>query len=203
MHDFARSAALVLVLLNPFLIIIYLLDVVQKLDFRRFTSTLVRAALLASAVFCCFALLGDAVFSEVVQAEFASFQIFGGVIFLLIGIQFVFRGPTAIEMLRGDSKHLVGSIAVPVLVGPGTISASVIVGKRLEPAVACVAVCSAVCISILIMLLLKLVHDYIRPKNDTIVQRYIEIMGRIIALYVGTVSVQMIMEGVRTWAAKF
>ena len=49
------------------------------------------------------------------QAEFASFQIFGGVVFLLIGLQFVFRGPAAIEILNGKSEHLAGAIAMSVL----------------------------------------------------------------------------------------
>jgi len=191
------------VLLNPFLIIVYLIDIVEKLDRRQFTLVIVRGGLIATAVFLCFAILGDVVFSSVVQAEFASFQIFGGLVFLLIGFQFVFQGPTAIEILRGDSKQLAGAIAMPVLIGPGTISASIIVGKRLAPLAACGAVLTAVTISILIIVALKIAHDFARPRREALIKRYIEIAGRITALVVGTVSVEMIMQGVRTWADKF
>jgi len=187
-----------LVLLNPFLIIVYLIDIVEKLDRRQFTLVIVRGGLIATAVFLCFAILGDVVFSSVVQAEFASFQIFGGLVFLLIGFQFVFQGPTAIEILRGDSKQLAGAIAMPVLIGPGTISASIIVGKRLAPLAACGAVLTAVTISILIIVALKIAHDFARPRREALIKRYIEIAGRITALVVGTVSVEMIMQGVRT-----
>ena len=192
-----------LALLNPFLVIIYLLDLVQKLDQKVFRQVLIRAGLIASVVFCFFAIVGDAVFSTVIQAEFASFQIFGGVVFLLIGLQFVFRGPTAIEILRGESEHLAGAIAMPILVGPGTISASVIIGERHDPLVACSALAAAVVTSVLIMLILKSVHDFVRPRREPLIERYIEIAGRITALYVGTVSVEMIMQGARTWAEKF
>jgi len=72
MTAFFRSTALILVLLNPFLVIIYLIDVVQKLEFGRFCKVLIRAAAFSLIVFWCFALLGDRVFSEIVQAEFAS-----------------------------------------------------------------------------------------------------------------------------------
>ncbi len=192
-----------LALLNPFLVIIYLLDLVQKLDQKVFRQVLIRAGLIASVVFCFFAIVGDAVFSTVIQAEFASFQIFGGVVFLLIGLQFVFRGPTAIEILRGESEHLAGAIAMPILVGPGTISASVIIGERHDPLVACSALVAAVVTSVLIMLILKSVHDFVRPRREPLIERYIEIAGRITALYVGTVSVEMIMQGARTWADKF
>lgn len=203
MTEFLKSAALLLVLLNPFLLVIYLIDVVQKLDRGQFSRVLMRAGLIAGAVFCCFAILGDAIFSDIVQAEFASFQIFGGLVFLLIGFQFVFRGPTAIEMLRGESEHLAGAIAMPVLIGPGTISASVIIGKRLDPLFACSAVLLSVFCTLAIMLALKLAHDIVLPRRESLVQRYIEIAGRITALFVGTVSVEMIMQGVRTWVDKF
>lgn len=41
----------------------------------------------------------------------------GAVVLLAIGLQFVFRGPTAIELLRGESEHLAGAMAMPVLIG--------------------------------------------------------------------------------------
>ena len=79
-------------LLNPFLLILYLTDLVQDLDRRTFRLVLVRAGLISAGIFAVFAVLGDALFSEVLQARFASFQIFGGVVFLLIGIQFIVIG---------------------------------------------------------------------------------------------------------------
>lgn len=203
MTDFLRSAGLLLVLLNPFLVIVYLLDALEKLDKMQFTKVLIRAVLIAVAVFCCFAVLGDAIFASLVQAEFASFQIFGGLILILIGVQFVFRGPKAIEILRGESEHLSGAIAMPVLIGPGTISASVIIGEQHRPLMACAAVAFALIVSALIMIILKSVHDYVRPRREPLVQRYIEIAGRITALYSGTVAIEMIMSGIRTWTTKF
>lgn len=203
MLEFLRASSLILVLLNPFLVVVYLIDVLQKLDSSSFRKVLLRAASISIVVFWCFALLGDAIFSDIVHAEFASFQIFGGIVFLLIGIQFVFQGNTAIEILRGESEHLTGAIAMPVLIGPGTISASVIVGKRLDVLPALGAILVAVALSVGIMLGLKRVHDYVRPRRERLVERYVEIAGRITALFVGTVSVEMLMRGFRAWVAKF
>ncbi|MFT5303411.1 MAG: multiple antibiotic resistance protein [Mariniblastus sp.] len=203
MPEFINAVSLLLALLNPFLIIVYLLAVVQSLDRSTFRSVLVRAALIASSVFGFFALAGDVIFARIIQAEFASFQIFGGIVFLLIGLQFAFKGTDAIEILRGKSQHLVGAIAMPVLIGPGTLSASVVIGKKLEPLVACCAILLAVGISVSLMLLLKELHDYVSATREELVQRYIEIAGRVTALYVGTVSVEMIMQGLQTWAQKF
>lgn len=136
------------------------------------------------------------------NVEFASFQIFGGIVFLIIGIQFVFRGPRGIELLRGESEHIAGAIAMPILIGPGTISVSVIVGKRHEPLIACLVLLAAVIVFIAVILLLKGLHDYVKPKNESIIERYIEIAGRITALYIGTVSIDMIIKGILSWIEK-
>jgi small neutral amino acid transporter SnatA (MarC family) len=203
MDDVLRSSTLLLVLLNPFLVIIYLVDVVEKLDRRQFSQVMIRAGVIASAVFCCFAILGDAIFSSMVHADFASFQIFGGIVFLLIGLQFVFYGPKAIEILQGESEHIAGAIAMPVLIGPGTISASVIIGKRHDQLSAIAIVIVAVVISIVLIVALKVLHDFVRPRRERLVQRYIEITGRIVALFVGTVAIEMIMQGFHTWINKY
>ena len=203
MSEFFKSAALLFVLLNPFLVIIYLADMVEKMDRRRFAHVLIRGSLIATIVFCCFAVLGDVIFSSIVHAEFASFQIFGGAIFLIIGLRFVFSGTAGIEGLKVESQGLAVAIAMPVMIGPGTISASVVIGKRHEALYACIIIISAVLASVLIMLALKAIHDFVRPRNEPIIRKYIEIAGRIMALYVGTVAVDMIMQGIRTWAEKF
>ena len=203
MNDFIRSAALMLALLNPFLVIIYLVDLVEKLDRKRFAQVLIYGSTIATTVFCCFAVLGDIIFSSIIQAQFASFQIFGGVIFLIIGLQFVFNGPKAITALRGESPGLAGAIAMPVLIGPGTISASVVIGKRHEALYASATIIAAVLVSVMIMLALKVAHDFVRPRHEPVIRRYIEIAGRITALYVGTIAVEMIMQGIRAWAEKF
>ena len=161
MGEAIRSATLLLALLNPFLLIVYLVDLIETLDWRRFASILARAGVIASGVFCLFAVLGDVVFSDIVQAEFASFQIFGGVVLLLIGLQFVFRGPTAIEGLRGESQFIAGAVAMPVLIGPGTISASVIIGERHDPLSACATVVVAVGASLLMVFALKAGHGVV------------------------------------------
>ena len=202
-HPFVSSVALLLMLLNPFLLILYLTDLVQDLDRRTFRLVLVRAGLISAAIFAVFAVLGDALFSEVLQARFASFQIFGGVVFLLIGIQFIFNGPGALRSMRGTPEHIAGSIALPIMIGPGTISASIMAGSRLSPELAVVGIVLAVVVTVLTIMLLKDLYDFVLPRNARLIDRYIEVMGRITALVVGTFSIEMIMQGVGTWLDYF
>jgi small neutral amino acid transporter SnatA (MarC family) len=198
-HDFISSVLLLLMLLNPFLLIIYLLDLVQDLEAGEFSRVLFRAGVISSLVFSAFALLGDVIFEDLLQARFASFQIFGGVIFLLIGIQFVFKGPGALRNVRGAPEHIAGSIAMPIMIGPGTVSASILAGSKLPALLAVGGICGAVALTVLVMTLLKRLHDFVKPRNERLIERYVEVMGRITALVVGTFSIEMIMQGLESW----
>jgi multiple antibiotic resistance protein len=202
MTDLIRSWILMFMLLNPFLIIIYLLDIVQNLDKKQFNAVLLRAGIIATIVFFLFAILGDVLFSDAMNLSFESFQIFGGIVFLLIGLQFVFRGPQTIEILQGKSKFVAGAIAMPILIGPGTISVSVVIGKRHEPLIACMIIFAAVAASIFVIQILKSVHDQVRTRNEPLIERYIEITGRLAAIYIGTVAIEMIMNGLKVWITK-
>ena len=75
--------------------------------------------------------------------------------------------------------------------------------KRHDPLLACSAVVIAVVICLLTIALLKFLHDLVNPTRETLIERYIEVAGRITALYVGTVAIDMVMQGLRTWAHKF
>ena len=57
-------------------------------------------------------------------------------------------GPAAIEILRGESKNLAGAIAMPIFIGSGTLSACVVIDKRHEPLIACIAVLITLLVSI-------------------------------------------------------
>ncbi len=197
--DFIRSTTLLFMLLNPFLMVVYMIDVFDKLPMPTFRNVIIRAGIISIIVFSVSAMLGDVLFRELLQAEFASFQVFGGVVFLLIALRFVFDGNAAIKGLRGESRNIAGSIAMPLMIGPGTIGASIVVGKRLSHVNAIFSISLAVLSSISLMIILKYVHDYVRVRNEELVQRYIDIAGRVTALVVGTFAIEMIMRGLAAW----
>ena len=199
MDPFTKSFLLLFILLNPFLLIVYLVDLVKELEFRDFSLVLIRAAWISSGIFVIFALLGELIFENLMQAHFASFQIFGGVIFLMIGLQFVFRGPDAIKNIRGKPEHIAGAIAMPIMIGPGTVSASILAGQQLQPLWAIAAILLAVGLAVVIMLGLKKVHDIARTRHESLIERYVEVSGRIVALVIGTYSIEMIMQGLSHW----
>jgi small neutral amino acid transporter SnatA (MarC family) len=193
------SFLLLFALLNPFLMSIYLLDLITDLGRGVFVRVLVRGALISAVVFSIFAWGGDAIFSEYLKVRFASFQVFGGVIFLLIGIRFVFSGAEAMRGVRGQPEHLAGSVAMPFMIGPGTVSASVVLGAQLPVLDAVLIICLVLALSVLLVIAIKLAHDYVKDVNARLIDRYVEVVGRISALLIGTIAVEMLFEGLGTW----
>lgn len=190
-----ESSLFLLVLLNPFLLSIYLLDLVEKLSLAQLGKVLFRASVISGLVFCMFAWSGDALLTRLLRVRFASFMLFGGIVFLLIGIRFVLLGGEAIRSLRGPAEHVAGSIAMPFMIGPGTVSASVIAGTRVPLFFAVLSIVVALAVTSGMVLAFKLLHDVVRHRNEKLVERYVDIVGRLSALVVGTVAVEMILQG--------
>lgn len=198
-EQFTRSILLLFVILNPFLLTIYLFPLARELDASLFRHVLVRAALISLTVFVAFAWTGDAFFTDVLQVRFGSFLIFGGLIFLVIGLRFVLLGPDAMEQLFGQPQHVSGSIAMPFMIGPGTVSASILAGARLSPWVAALAIFASVSLTVVCVLVLKYLHDAVVTRNARLIHRYADVVGRVSALIIGTVAVEMVANGVYLW----
>lgn len=194
-----NAALFLFVLLNPFLMSIYLMDLIERLDDRTFAAVLLRAAAISGFIFCLFAITGDAVFSKLFQVRFASFLVFGGIVFLLIALRFVHQGPAAVEQLRGEPEHLAGAVAMPFMIGPGTVSASVLAGARLPLFWATLSIGLAMISTFLGLIALKKLHTMVKARNRALVDRYVNVVGRASALLIGTIAVDMILNGVERW----
>jgi small neutral amino acid transporter SnatA (MarC family) len=198
---FIDSFLLMFMLLNPFLLSVYLVDLIEQLDRPTFRRALVRGMVISFVVFAVFAVAGDAIFSRVLQVRFAAFLMFGGLVFLIIAIRFVLVGSDAIRELRGSPEHVAGSIAMPFLIGPGTVGASVLAGSHLTAPYAVLAIALALLAVIVAVLLIKRLHDVVRQRQERLVERYVDIVGRISALVIGTIAVDMILRGIDIWLA--
>ncbi len=198
MDPFIKSLALFLVLFNPFLMSIYLLDLIQDLTLQTFLRVLVRASIISGTVFLLFAWGGEAIFTDILQVEFSAFLIFGGLVIFLIAMQMLFIGSDAIKRMRGGNpEHISGSIAMPFMIGPGTISASVMAGSTLTYPLAATTIVLSLLLTIAMLAGLKYAFDIIKVRNASLLERYIDITGRAGALLTGTIGVQMVIQGIR------
>ena len=146
--ELLKASSILFVLLNPFLISIYLISLIRDLSLKEFMKVMIRAHVISGIVFVIFAITGEGIFENIFNVRFGAFLIFGGIIFLWIGIQSVFSGQVVLIDTRGDPEHIAGSIAMPFMIAPGTISASVLIGSSLPAQSAAIAVVIAISFSL-------------------------------------------------------
>jgi len=195
MDAYLRTFLLFFSLFNPFLMSIYLLDLIRSLKTGVFVRVLVRGSLISACVFILFAWGGERFFRDYLQVRFASFQIFGGIVFLLIGLRYVFSGAGAIDAMRNTHDNLAGTIAMPIMIGPGTVSASVVIGTRVPLPGAMLVIVGTLAVTVVLLTLIKWVHDRVKDRNAALVDRYIDLVGRMSALLIGTIAMDMIVTG--------
>ncbi|MBD8008940.1 hypothetical protein AY607_10590 [Acinetobacter sp. SFA] len=196
MSESLNAFALFFSLLNPFLMSIYMLGIIRNSDAKVFNMALIQGSLISFIVFIIFAKTGEAFFNEVLHVRFESFQIFGGIIFLVIGYRYVFEGADTIGVMRGAPSHLAGTIAMPFMIGPGTISASVITGIQLSLMQTILVIFSTLFLTCSLLILMKYLHDHLQHKYSNYIDLYVDIVGRVAALLIGTIAIDMIVTGI-------
>ncbi|ENX42805.1 MarC family protein [Acinetobacter sp. NIPH 2100] len=183
-------------LLNPFLMSIYMIGLIRHTETKVFNKALIQGSLIAYVVFLLFAWGGEAIFNKYLNVRFESFLIFGGLIFLVIGYRYVFQGADTIGEMRGAPEHLAGTIAMPFMIGPGTISAAVVTGMHMSILEAAAIIALVLLLTCSVLILMKFSHDHLRYKHAKYIDRYFDIVGRLAALVIGTIAVDMIVTGV-------
>ena len=137
--------------------------------------------------------------TDLLHVRFFAFQVFGGIVFLIIGLKFIIEGSQTVSILRGEPAHLAGTVAMPFLIGPGTISASALAGVRHDAGVGVLIVSSALAATGIVLLLLKLFFDRLKERNAQLLERYAEIAGRVSGFLAGSISIEMIATGIEAW----
>ena len=196
MSESLHAFALFFSLLNPFLMSIYMLGIIRNSEARVFNRALIQGSLISFVVFIIFAKTGEAFFHDVLHVRFESFQIFGGIIFLVIGYRYVFEGADTIGVMRGAPHHLAGTIAMPFMIGPGTISAAVITGIQLSLWQLVLVIFVTLFLTCSLLILMKYAHDHLQHKHSNYIDLYVDIVGRLAALLIGPIAIDMIVTGV-------
>jgi len=184
-----------LVILNPFALCLYLQEIMNVLGRKDFVLVLLRACIISLLVFWGFALSGERLLVDVLAIKPGAMRAFGGLIFLIIGYNYVAKGYKTAETLRGSMDELPSAISLPFMIGGGTITQSILVGKALSPGMAVTVLLIGVTVSFAVVVAFKTIRDHMRRKDDKVFDRYVNIMVRINGLMIGAISVDMVVSG--------
>jgi multiple antibiotic resistance protein len=186
-----------LAILNPFALCLYLAGVMDDLQFRVFVKVLVWASLISMVVFWVFALTGERLLVEFLGVRPEALRIFGGVIFFIIAYNYVTTGYRATEALRGSLEELPSAIALPFMIGAGTITEAILLGKRHGPHLSIFLLFLGLCVCFVFVVGFKLVKDCLKGEREKVFERYVNIFSRINGLFIGAISTDMVVSGIR------
>jgi multiple antibiotic resistance protein len=192
-----EAIILFLVLLNPFAMFIFLQPVIRKISTKDLMILLARASLVSFIIFSIFAVSGDFFFQKILQVQFDSFRIFGGLVITYLSFIMIVNGKKSIIAYNEDHSIVSSEIVMPLMVGAGTILLSVIMGKRFGRVDTIVALALVISITYALIVILTLLRKKIVTKFEKSFDKNMDTALRLIAFFAGTIGLDMVLVGLQ------
>lgn len=188
-----------LVLINPFALFVYLNPIIEQVGTKVFLRhVLLYASIISYLILTVFVLSGTAIFDRVLGIHFGAFRIFGGIVLLTIALIFIIQGDRSMIALRGSLTSLASEIALPYMVGAGTISMSVLAGEALPSTVSMLVLTAAIVVNyVTIVLLVLLKFRFLSEALKAAFDNMMEVFLRINGFFVGAFGVNLVVQGVQ------
>jgi multiple antibiotic resistance protein len=197
-ESFVRFVAI----LNPFALCLYLTSVMDELASNQFAKVLLRACIISLTVFWFFGLTGESLLIAVLNIRPEALRVFGGAVFFVVAYNYIVKGARAAQILRGSLDELPSAIAVPFMIGAGTITQAILVGKNCSAIGTIVVLFVRVLLSFFVVLAFKFLKERITGDRERVFERYVNILTRLNGLLIGAISTEMIVSGIGAlWAA--
>lgn len=176
---------------------IFLQPVVKKLTVKDLLIVLAEASVVAFGVFALFALTGDMFFENVLQVQFDSFRIFGGMVITYLSFVMIVQGKKSFISYDENRAKISSQIVMPLMVGAGTISLSVLMKNRFGEINAVMALSIVMIITYIMVVILSLLYKMYVRKYEATIDRIADIALRLIAFFAGAIGIDMLVVGVQ------
>jgi multiple antibiotic resistance protein len=186
-----------LVLLNPIAMFIFLQPVIRKLSTRDLMFVLAKASFVAFVIFSLFALSGDVFFEKILQVQFNSFRIFGGMIITYLAFVMIVQGKKSFITYNEDHSIISSEIVMPLMVGAGTISLSVLMGNSFGKIDTIIALAFVIAITYMLIVALTLIRKGAVKRFEKGFDKNMDMALRLIAFFAGTIGLDMILAGLK------
>jgi len=186
-----------LVLLNPFALFIYLQPVMRELSEKDFHKVLFRASLISFGIFALFVIAGDFIFLRIFQINFEAFRIFGGIIIFTLAYMFIIQGKKSLIDMKENLDDLAAEIALPFMVGAGTISLCVVMSNKYRTPKGILILSIIMILHYIIIFLLMQIRKLVAARFRVAFDKNMEIALRLNGLFVGAIGVNMIIVGIK------
>lgn len=187
-----------LVMLNPFALFLYLEPLRKDLSHKEFLIVIFKSSLISFTICVSFFFLGDFIFTSVFQINFESFRIFGGIIIFSYAYYYILRGQKALIIIKENLDDLASEIALPFMVGAGSISLSIILSHRQSYVMGAGSLVLIFALNFGIIYILKKLRDSIeKRKFKTAFDKNMEVLLRLNGFFIGAIGVNMVITGLK------
>lgn len=200
-EDFVKMFSLLIsfvVMINPVALFLYLQPIMLELDHKEFRILLFKASATSFSIYLLFFLLGDVIFTEVFQINFEAFRIFGGIVLFSFAYFYIVKGQKAMLRMKENLDDLANEIALPFMVGAGTISLSILMKEKLDYTLGITNLILAVVASYMVVMGLKFIRDKLKKEKLRIAfDKNMEIVVRLNGFFVGAIGINMMHTGIQ------
>lgn len=185
-------------MLNPFALFLYLETVRKDLTHKAFTILMLKASLISFVVCLVFFFSGNVFFEKVFQIDFESFRIFGGIIIFSYAYFFIVKGQKALIMIKEDLDDLASEIALPFMVGAGSISLSILLSQKTSFIVGPLLLLVIFILNFGIIYFLNRFRNAIdKKKYKTAFDKNMEVLLRLNGFFIGAIGINMMLTGIQ------
>lgn len=187
---FISALITLLALVNPIQKIFLMTSLQDQLSDKELKYVSLKSSLTAFVILIFFLLLGNVIFNYVFRIELYSFRVTCGIVLVYSGWNALQKG-VLITMNKGMRIQDISSvpIAIPMIAGPGTITAVVTFPAQYGTLVTVAAVFAALGINFVVMFFAKSIGRVLIKLN------LMSALVRIIGLIIATIGVQMVFDG--------
>jgi len=187
---FISAFITLLALINPVQKIFLINSLQERLSDKELRYISIKSSITAFVILILFLFLGNVIFTYVFRIQLYSFRVTCGMVLLYSGWVALQQG-VLINIGKDVRIQDISSvpIAIPMIAGPGTITATVTFPAQYGALVTVLAVFAALAVNLVIMLYAKNIGRVMIKLN--IMSPFIRIIGLIIA----TIGIQMIFDG--------
>lgn len=188
----------ILIMLNPFALFLYLEPIRKDLSHKSYLFVIFKASIISFFVCLIFFIFGDLIFTKVFKIDFESFRIFGGIIIFSYAYFFIVRGQRALIMIKENLDDLASEIALPFMVGAGTISLSILLSQKYSYVIGGLSLVIIFIVNFLILFILKKFRDNIeRRKFKQAFDKNMEVLLRLNGFFIGAIGINMVLTGIK------
>lgn len=192
MKDLTSAIVTLFLIMDPLGNVPVFLSILKDVSPARRRIILIREVLIAYVVLLAFLFFGRHIL-QVLHLDQETISIAGGIVLFLIALRMIFPSPGGLHADAPEGEPFVVPLAIPLIAGPSTLAALLLL-QRTEPGATWdlwIAVTAAWALTAVILLAAPFFYRVLHQRGLIAMER---LMGMLLVM----ISVQMLMNGIRS-----